>query len=117
MSHPHAHDTRATHLLLPFAVGPAAAPGLPVFAGDVWVAGWIISEATGAATATCQVMDGNDANGRPAGPLVTLAANGVQTVMLGGHLLTLQTGVFLRVTAGSVNAVFFVADRDAPERA
>lgn len=111
MTHPEAHHPRATHLLLPVPFGPVGAPGAPLYAGDLWVAGWSLSEASGAGTATFQLIDGNDGNGVPMGPIVTLPANGLQAVMLGGHLLTVRTGLFVKVTAGTVTGAVYAADK------
>lgn len=101
---------RRVHFLRPFTIGPAGAPGVALWSGDVYLAGWVISESTGAAVASFQLVDGNDANGVPIAT-VNLAAGGTSSVMLGGHLLVCQTGLFVRVTAGSVVGSAFIADR------
>lgn len=109
MTTPDAHHPRATHLLLPVPFGPVGAPGFQAQAGTLWVAGWNIAEATGAGVATYQMIDGNDANGVPVGPVVTLAANAVREIMFGGHLLSIRTGLFVKVTAGSVTGCLYAA--------
>lgn len=110
MTHPRG-ERHATHLLLPVSVGATPAPGASVWGGDLWLAGWDIVEATGLATATVQLIDGNDATGQPISPTYVLAANAGLSRFLGGHLLAVRSGVFLRVTAGSASATIYAADR------
>lgn len=102
--------THRPHLLRPFPFGPVGAPGVAVWVGDIYLAGWVLTESTGAAAAAVQLVDGGDANGVP---LATINLAIGQTVQgfLGGHLLVCQTGLFVRVTAGSVVGDIYAADR------
>ena len=106
-----AHHPRATHLLLAVPVGPVPVGGQLLWAGDLWLAGYDLAEATGAAPCTVQLVDGQDNGGVPVSPIFTLAAGAARSVMFGGHLLTLRSGCFLRVTNGSAQAVAYLADK------
>jgi hypothetical protein len=105
-----AHTLHRGHFLRPFTFGPVGVDGVAVWSGDIYLAGWVLTESTGAAAATVQLVDGNDANGIPIAT-VNLAQGQTSPVMLGGHLLVCQTGLFVRVTAGSILGSVFAADR------
>lgn len=108
MTHP--EHTHRAHFLRPFTFAQAGAGNVPVWTGDIYLAGWVITESTGAAVASVQLVDGNDANGVPIAT-VNLPAGATSAVMFGGHLLVCQTGLVVRVTAGAIIGSVFAADR------
>lgn len=109
MTHP--HEPKPTHLLLPVPFGATVNPGVRLWSSDLWVAGWDLEESTGAAGATVQLFDGGDATGVPLSPPYILGNGGRVFVQFGGHLLTARSGLFVAVTAGSVQGVVYAADK------
>lgn len=105
---PHQHNA---HKLLPVPFAATTAPGILLQSGDLWLGGWSLTEASGAAVAAVQLFDGNDANGVPASGVINLAISGDRFGNFGGHFLVLQSGLFVKVVAGSVSGVVYLADR------
>lgn len=106
-----AHHPRATHLLLSVPAGSVPPPGKLLWAGDLWLAGYQLQEDGGVADAIVTLIDGTDAGGVPISPRTVVTLGTSKTVMLGGHLLAVRTGVFVKVEQGSVNGVIYAADR------
>jgi len=78
---------------------------LQVVAVACLLVGWSFQETAGAA-ARAQVLNGQDAKGSFAG-FVSLAANGAVTDQASDEGVLCQGGVFLNVTAGSVQGVIY----------
>lgn len=69
--------------------------------------GWAIAESTGAAVAKVRIRDGRDVGGAVVAP-ITLVASGSSAVWFGENGVACESGVFLEVVAGSVEAVLYL---------
>lgn len=74
--------------------------------------GWVITEATGAGVAKVRLRDGNTVQGGVVAPIGLIAA-GTSAMWFGGTGIACETGLFLEVVAGSVEATVYVR---APSR-
>lgn len=101
--------------LLALPVPVTTTPGRSIDAGDFYLAGWSFRESTGTASAQFDLIDGNDATGVLLAS-ISLAAGESTRDTIGGHLLTIRTGLFLAVVSGSVIGAVWTADRDAAAR-
>lgn len=77
------------------------------FTGPARLMGWALRESTGAATAACDIYDGNDATAQVAIPFTFLANESVRD-WLGPNGVLITRGAFLNVLAGSVRGALFV---------
>lgn len=89
---------------------------VPITAADVAISnaqeivvGWSFVEATGAAPATLQLLDGVDAGG-VGGIEIALNPGQSATDNTGGWCLRFSRGVFLNLVSGSVRGSVWVAD-------
>lgn len=99
-----------------FPIGVIAAAGKIIVNGGVYLAGWSLRETTGAAVAQLDLIDGGDAGGVMVASIGLLAGES-KVSTFGGHLLTVQNGLFVAVNAGSVTGALWFADRaGAPSR-
>lgn len=111
-----AHEIAHPRPLRTFPLGVIVAPGKVIVSGDVYLAGWSVRETTGAAVAQLDLVDGGDATGVTIAS-IGLAAGESKVSTFGGHLLTIQNGLFVAVNAGSVTGALWFADRvGAPHR-
>ena len=93
------------------AVSLAAGNGAgAVVSGDFFLYGWALEETTGAAGARCVIIDGADATGEPVMP-VTFKAGESTRDWLGFPGFTIERGLFVVVTAGSVAGQLWVMER------
>lgn len=109
MTHPHAEHVRPNPLR-PLPVGAVSSPGAAIDWGDWYLAGWSFRETTGTAAAAFDLIDGGDANGVIIAS-VTLQPNESIRDDVGGHMLTVRSGLFIAVTAGTVRGAVWIADR------
>lgn len=103
-------DATRPHPLLSFPIGALGVAGKSIVTGDVYLAGWSIRETTGAAIATVQLFDGNDAGGVPVAE-IGIAAGLSSNHSFGGHLLVCRNGLFVNVLAGAIAGSLWFADR------
>jgi hypothetical protein len=105
-----AHEIVRPRPLRSFPLGVIVAPGKSIVTGDVYLAGWSLRETTGAAVAQLDLVDGGDSGGVIVAS-IALAAGDSKVATFGGHLLTIQNGLFVAVNAGSVTGALWFADR------
>ena len=110
----HDHDQVISHVrpqpLRPLPVGVAGVGGKSIDTGDWYLAGWSFRETTGTTSAQFDLFDGNDGNGILIAS-ISLAAGESTRDTIGGHLLTVLTGLFLVVNSGTITGTVWVADR------
>lgn len=108
-----AHEIVRPQPLRSFPIGVTVAPGRSMVTGDVYLAGWSLRETTGAAVAQVDLLDGGDTGGVLIAS-ISLAAGASDARTFGGHLLTVQNGLFVAVNAGSITGALWFADRLGP---
>lgn len=91
-------------ITLPFA---ALAAGKQLFSGRGLIAAFNVIEPTGAAPATINFLDGNDANGTLLVPYALTAGQSARD-QFGPWGITIERGIFANVTAGSVTGTLMM---------
>lgn len=101
--------------LVPLKAWPQAFPlssltsGSQPVAGDTLVTGWALYETTGADLASCNIIDGNDANGTIVARVNLLAGQSVRD-MTGILGLLFTVGVYVQVLSGSIAGTIWGMD-------
>jgi hypothetical protein len=104
------HDVPLSYIAIrPISV-PLTNTGALIINKETLLAGWSLVEPTGTVPAACTLYDGGDAGGQPLAYITLTAGESTRDLFTAPGLYCTR-GLFVAVTAGSVQGVMWLRDQ------